>query len=291
MASARPAVVRHPVQAFGYLTGELVQQTGIIVRHPVAVADQHFGQFLVQVQGTLGEVFDEIERVADLVGHARHQLAQGRQLFLGYQPGLHALQLGVGLPQFAVEPLDQVQPLHFQGLLPEMLQRVRQLADLVAANLGHRGLEIAAGHGPHPRGQGREAANDRVPHPEPSGKGGGHNADYAEHGQQHPPFVETLDRLSQCLPGVGLCLFQERRRGGLERGAVFLEQPGQVRSLAGQGQLQAAGRENTALAPAHIHDRLFQPACRQGPEILQHALQFRAVPSLQRLLEETQTLH
>ena len=84
--------------------------------------------------------------------------------------------------EFLGELLDQVQPLHLQGIAPEHLQGVGHVGDLVVAGNVDRGFQVAAGHVPHGDGQAHQAPNQVTADEQPADE---HGAGNAQHGQQH----------------------------------------------------------------------------------------------------------
>ena len=176
----------------------------------------------------------------------------------------------------------RVEALHFQGLLAEVLEGIGKLADLVPANFRHGRLEVASGHVAHAVGQAGEAPHDSVAHPEPGGKGGGHDADDADDGQQHPALVEGLDGQVQRFGGVGAGPVEESRDGCLQGGPGSIEGRCQLTALVGEGKLLTPDQED-ALAAAHLDDGLFEAALHQGGELFPHAVDSGIVLGAQHL--------
>ena len=147
---------------------------------------EHFGVLTLRFLKDLADLFDklnrdfrevihEIQRILNFVRNPGGQLAERGQFFLGDDLFLSLVQPFQGLLQILVldldflrQLLDQVQPLHLQGMAPENLQRVRHIGDLVVARNGNRGFQVAARHIPHGRGKTRQASNQVSPHKQPA---------------------------------------------------------------------------------------------------------------------------
>ena len=190
-------------------------------------------QFLDQFLRENREVVHEVERIADLVGDPRREGAERRQLLLRDDLLLRALEIVERLLERLVlrldllrQLLDQVQPLHFEGVLPEDLQRVRHVGDFVVALDLHLHLEVALGHAPRRLEQAAqsndEGAAERLP-------GDARRADgEQDHGEEEPePQPDEERGAIRRVAGGVLDAFHERPDAEVEfrrRLPVALEQ-------------------------------------------------------------------
>jgi len=274
------------------VAGDLGDVVGLIVgrRRICDGLEQFFEQFI----GRLGEVLDEVQRVADLVGDAGSHLAEGGQLLVGHDLVLRAVQVGqrlgelrVALAQLARQLFDQVQSLHLQRGLAELLERVRHLGHLVAATGLDRRLEVAAGQGPHAVRQPGDATQDPSPDEQPAERERAHDAGDADHDEQHAAGADSPRR---------------RRSGGVHAGLHraderldLVDQAHAQRLVLGQqgalvlGDLQ--GAEHHVEHPAVAEAELDQPAHRRTQVVCGRFVQCRevdldAVPSRFEALSE-----
>ena len=149
-------VVDDPLQIPGEVAADVLDLRPRLFRHVFLDGLDLLLEIFEQVAREVGEVVHEVQRVLDFVGDPGGQLAERGQLFLHDHLVLRLVQVVEGLGQFFVlglhalgEFFHQVEALDFEGVLPEHLERLRHLSDLVlTADLDPR-LQVAAGHPAH----------------------------------------------------------------------------------------------------------------------------------------------
>ena len=131
--------------------------------------------------------------------HARGELAERREFLVGddlilrlFQIGKRRFQLLVLAPQFFGELLHQVEPLHFQGVASEHLQRRCHVRHFVAPADVHRRFQIAVRHGAHAVRKAADAPQQHTPDEQPRDQHGAHHAHDVEAEQQRAACVDGL---------------------------------------------------------------------------------------------------
>ena len=268
------AVGTDAFQVAGQVLRNVAQQPPLVVGHRNAVFVQHFLKFGQQLFRRFGEVLDEVQRVADFVGHAGGQLPQGRQLFAGDYLVLRLVQVAHGHFQLVVLVLqlrgqlfDQIEALHFQGVAAEHFQGGGHFRHFVAPADFFVRFQIAVGHAAHPGGKLPQAAQQHPPNEQPGDEGGADDAEHAE-AQQNGAAGEDG------LPGG----FGGLLRAGLRPG----HQPVHLRQ---QFHRQVAVAVQQPALAFHQPQFPFQPrkfAFRAGAQFEQppeHRLQFQIGPA------------
>ena len=183
------------VQVVGYVRYEGL----LVVGHAVCVLVESFPKLFQQLLGRLGEVLDEVERVADFVGHAGGKFAEGGQLLLHDNLVLgpaqvveHRLKLLVFVLKLLGQFFDQIQPLYFQGVLPEYVQGRGHVGDFVVAAYFDPGVQVAAGHAAHPVREHFDAAQQHAANQQPGDEECAANAHGGNGQQEGPAFQDGL---------------------------------------------------------------------------------------------------
>ena len=210
------AVLADALEVAGEIACDLVDQRAALLVFlfvlPVALAGrlQLLQKLLQQLFRDFREVLDEVQRVPDLVSDARGQLAKGGQLLphddlvLGaVQAGQRIFELRVLALELVGELLHQVQTLDLQGVAAEDLEGGGHVRHLVAPADVDLGLQVAAGHAPHPLRKPREAPQQHAADEQPGDQHGAHDADHAEREQQIAPGQDGLGGGVSRLLGVG----------------------------------------------------------------------------------------
>ena len=105
------------------------------------------------------------------MGHPGGELAKRGEFLLGDDLFLRRFEMFQGLLKGVVlcvqlfgQLLDQIQPLHFQGVAPEHFQGTGHIGHFVITLDLDRHLQVAASHGTHGRGQPDQAADHITSH-------------------------------------------------------------------------------------------------------------------------------
>ena len=249
-------------QVAAQLTENIIQQFPLFfVQGTVFAFFNGLLHLLQQLFGNFGEVLDEVQRVPDFMGHAGGEFAQRGQLFPHHDLALGHVQVAEGLLQFIVfalqllgQLLNQVEPLHFQGVTTEDLQGSGHVGHFVpSGNLGP-GFQVSAGHALHPVGQHGQAPQQDTPDEEP---GDEHRAGDADRGDRQQQGSPGENRLTGCFGG---CLGAGLRRA--HQAVHRADQAGRDGMVVGQVFLLALVQLQFASAQIEpiprSHSQLFQ---------------------------------
>ena len=242
------AVGEDAIHIFGEVAEDVLQEIQLfVVQLAVLVFVQGFFHFHEEFAGGFGEVFDEVEGVADFVGDAGGEFAEGGEFLLGDDAVLGGFQVFESLFQFYVFALEflgqdfhEVEALDFQGVLAEDFQGGGHIGDFVAAVDIDLGFQVAAGHAAHPAGEEGEAAEEDAADVEPADDDGADDADDAD-GQQEPAAGD--DGLAG---GVGG--FLGAQAGGADEVVHFADQGYGDGAVVGEEVILAGFQFQVALA-------------------------------------------